>query len=152
MSASGVWDWSGESFGIGEERIPQRAENLNRREHRARRENETLCALCGAETRFQPNVCLVGYAGLFYVGKEKFAEGGGGQSAFDVGVVKIGAGKRSELLGDAFVLAAGEGWSWRGTKTLAAMLGQEVESFDGIDEGKRRLVFEVFTGYVEQLR
>ena len=78
------------------------------------------------------------------------------------------------MLGGVFVLAAGEGWSLRErfgsgrmapgallitlliirliTKNVFAVLDQEVESFDGGGEGKRSLVFEVFTSHVEQIR
>ena len=38
------------------------------------------------------------------------------------------------------------------TKNELAVLDQEVESFDGGDEGKRGLVFQVFTSHVEQIR
>ena len=47
------------------------------------------------------------------MGEEELAQGGSGQAAFEVGVVEIVAGEVTELLGDVFVLAAGEGWSWR---------------------------------------
>ena len=56
------------------------------------------------------------------------------------------------MLGDVFVLAAGEGWRLRGAAIVFAVLGHEVESFDGVGEGKRSLVFEIFTRHVEQIR
>src|SRR3979411_2156619 len=98
------------------------------------------------------DICFARYAGLFYVGQEELAQGGGGQAAFEVGIVEIVAGKISELLGGVLALSAGEGWSLRGTRILFPVFGQKVESFDCIGEGKRRLAFEVLTRHVEQIR
>jgi len=108
------------------------------------------------------------------VGEEEPAQGGRSQAAFKVGVVEIVAGEVTELLGGVLVLAAGEARNWREgfgsgrlalgalfikllitmvtTKNVFAVLDQEVESFDCGDEGKRSLVFEVFTSHVEQIR
>src|ERR1700688_4989722 len=86
------------------------------------------------------------------MGQEELAKGGGGQAAFEVGIVEIVAGEISKLLGDEFVLVSGEGWSLRSAKIVFAVFGQKVESFDCVGEGKRRLVFEVFTRHVEQIR
>jgi hypothetical protein len=86
------------------------------------------------------------------MGQEELAKGGGGQAAFEVGVVEIVAGEISELLGGVFVLASGEGWNLRGGQISFAVLGQKVERFDCIGEGQRSLVFEIFTRHVEQIR
>ena len=61
------------------------------------------------QARSQLDVGFAGHARLFYVGQEELAQGSGGQAAFDIGIVKIGAGEISELLGGIFILAAGEG-------------------------------------------
>src|ERR1035437_1327079 len=95
---------------------------------------------------------LAGHAGFFDVSQEELAQGGRRQAALDVGVIEVGAGEMAELLGDVFILAAGEGWSWRAAEILLTVLDQEVESFDGVGKGKRGLLFEVFSRHVEQIR
>ena len=95
------------------------------------------------------DVGIAGHAGFFDMSEEELAQGGGVQAAFQVGVVEIVAGEIPELFGDVIVLVAGEGGSGRGSRIVLAMLSEEVESLDGVGEGQRSLVFEVFAGYVE---
>src|SRR5260370_35238706 len=86
------------------------------------------------------------------MGQEELAKGGGGQAAFEVGVVEIVAGEISEVLGGVFVLASGEGWNLRGGQISFAVLGHKVERFDCIGEGQRSVVFEIFTRHGKQIR
>ena len=48
------------------------------------------------------------YSGLLDMGEEEFAEACRGQTAFDVGVIKIGAGEVTELFDNEFILVAGK--------------------------------------------
>lgn len=110
------------------------------------------------------------------MGQEELAQGSGGQAAFDIGIVKIGAGEISELLGGIFTLRPGEVWGLGNrlgsamgalivakmvvrrlnvarmilAKIVGAVPSQEVENFDRVNEGERGLVFQIFMRHVEQ--
>src|SRR5208282_1578116 len=77
----------------------------------AAREELSLTAMARLQALFQLQVGRTGNAGPLDVSEEKLTSAGGREAAYEIGIVKIVAGKVAELLGDVFVLTSDEVWN-----------------------------------------
>jgi hypothetical protein len=97
-----------------------------------------LCALSGAQPRSYLEIDVAGCAGFFYVSKKEFTQGGGGQTACKISIVKIVPGEISKLLSCVLVFVSGELRSRRERFGSAGIIftvpGEKVEDLDSVGE------------------